>query len=377
MSYLNPGNCLLTLLLMLPLASLAVTEHGNEPAGETNQHEPAGLRLSAAQRAAAGIRSEKIEIRDIAETITAPGEIRLNQYRTSQVTSRISAQVIERHARLGDRVKKGDPLVTLSSVALAEAQGQLLVADREWRRARKLGRKIISDKRYTMSQVNRQQAYAKVLAYGMTRSQVNRLLNSKIPALASGQFILLSPQDGTIIKDDFIIGEMIPPGRSLFEISDESVLWVEARFTPAQLSKVRKGASALVKSGSLQYPGKLIQLHHALDETTRTLAVRIAVDNPDDRLHAGTFVETSITSETTRKALVVPTDAVLRSPDGDWEVFLEQDDGRIVPHEVEIVDTTDGLSVIRGITPGTRVITRGAFFVQSEIAKSGFEIHNH
>ncbi len=377
MSYLNPGNCLLTLLLMLPLASLAGTEHGHEPAGKTDQHEPAGIMLSAEQRAAAGIRSEKIELRDIAETITAPGEIRLNQYRTSQVTTRISAQVIERHARLGDRVKKGDPLVTLSSVALAEAQGQLLVADREWRRARKLGREIISDKRYTMTQVSRQQAYAKVLAYGMTRSQVNKLLNSKTPALASGQFILLSPQDGTIIKDDFIIGEMIPPGRPLFEISDESVLWVEARLTPAQLSKVREGSSAVVKSGRLRYPGKVIQLHHALDETTRTLAVRIEVDNPDDRLHAGTFVEASITSETTRRALAVPTDAVLRSPDGDWEVFLEQDDGRIVPHEVEIVDTRDGLSVIRGITPGTRVITRGAFFVQSEIAKSGFEIHNH
>ena len=377
MSCMNPRNYLFILLLMLPLACLAGAEHGHQSEGETEHNEPAGLMLSAEQRAAAGIRSEKIELRDIAETITAPGEIRLNQYRTSQVTTRITAQVMKRHARLGERVKKGAPLVTLSSVALAEAQGQLLVADREWRRVKKLGKEVISDKRYTMAQVNRQQAYAKVLAYGMTRSQVNRLLNSPTPALASGQFALLSPQQGTIIKDDFIIGEMIPPGRPLFEISDESVLWVEARLTPAQLSKVRKGASALVKSGSLQYPGKVIQLHHALDETTRTLAVRIELDNPDDRLHAGTFVDVSITSNTIRQALALPTDAVLRSPDGDWEIFVEREDGRIVPHEVEVVATRDGLSVIQGISPGTRVITQGAFFVQSEIAKSGFEIHNH
>ena len=118
MSHMTPGNFLFALLLMLPLTSLAESEHAHEPGMDADQHEPTGILLSTEQRSAAGIMSEIIDLRDIAKTITAPGEIHLNQYRTSQVTTRIPAQVIKRHAHLGDRVKKGDPLVTLSSVAL-------------------------------------------------------------------------------------------------------------------------------------------------------------------------------------------------------------------------------------------------------------------
>ena len=55
-----------------------------------------------------------------------------------------------------------------ANVAMAEAQGELLVADREWARVQKLGRKVVSETRFIAAQVKRQQAYARVLAYGMT-----------------------------------------------------------------------------------------------------------------------------------------------------------------------------------------------------------------
>ncbi|MEA2094447.1 MAG: efflux RND transporter periplasmic adaptor subunit, partial [Pseudomonadota bacterium] len=64
-------------------------------------------------------------------------------------------------------------------------------------------------------------------------------------------------------------------------------------------------------------------------------------------------------------------------PDGDWQVFVEHDPGEFEPREVEVIRTTAELTVIGGLEPGTRVVTRGAFFLQSELAKSGFEIHNH
>jgi multidrug efflux pump subunit AcrA (membrane-fusion protein) len=119
------------------------------------------------------------------------------------------------------------------------------------------------------------------------------------------------------------------------------------------------------------------QVHHALDEDTRTLAVRIEVPNPDDRLHPGLFVEALIEGMTSERVLAVPNDAVLRSPDGDWQVFVEHESGEYEPHEVEVIRTTPEFTVIDGLEPGYRVVTRGAFFLQSELAKSGFDIHNH
>jgi hypothetical protein len=68
---------------------------------------------------------------------------------------------------------------------------------------------------------------------------------------------------------------------------------------------------------------------------------------------------------------------VLRAADGDWQVFVEAAPGRFEPKEVDIVNTFGKKIVISGIEPGSRVVSEGAFFVQSEIAKSGFEVHNH
>ena len=114
-----------------------------------------------------------------------------------------------------------------------------------------------------------------------------------------------------------------------------------------------------------------------LDETTRTLAVRIEVDNPDEQLHPGLFVDTRIGGSELANVFAVPEDAVLRSPDGDWAVFIEQAPGKFESLEVDVIHTINGLAVIEGVPTGARVVTEGAFFVQSEIAKSGFEIHNH
>ncbi len=350
-------------------------EGGHAGAGHADEDQ--SIKLTPKQLEIAGITVTEIQPQHVAETISAPGEIMLNGYQTSSVTPRVSSQVVKRHAKLGDRIRAGQALVTLSSVEMSTAQGDLLVTGREWQRVKKLGRKVVSAQRYTEARVAHEQAKARVLAYGMTSTQAEAFLKSGDAAQANGSFQLLSPQDGTIIFDTFIIGELIEPGTKLFIISDESVLWVEAKLTPAQVAQVATGSMATVFADSKQFPGKVVQVHHALDEGTRTLGVRIEIANPDDQLHPGVFVQTQINSRHREEALVVPVNAVLRSPDGDWVVFIEHEENAFEPVEVDLIRTVGKLAVIEGIDAGTHVVTQGAFFVQSELAKSGFEIHNH
>ena len=351
-------------------------EGGHDEHGEGHEEE-GGVRLTKEQMDIAGIVSEALTLQDVSEVIKAPGEVLLNAYKTASVTPRVSAQVDKRHAKLGDVVVTGQPLLTLSSVEMANAQGELLVTEREWQRVKKLGRKVVSESRYTEARVAHEQAKARVLAYGMTAKQADTLVKSGDASKANGSFQLLAPQAGTVIKDDFILGELIEPGRVLFVISDESVLWVEAKLTPNQAKQVSPGNPVIVTSGRIQYSGKVVQVHHALDEDTRTLGVRIEIANPDDQLHPGIFVQANISSNDRAPVFAVPVDAVLRSPDGDWMVFIEHEDGEFEPQEVELIRTVGDVSVIEGLQAGTRVVTQGAFFVQSELAKSGFEIHNH
>jgi len=267
--------------------------------------------------------------------------------------------------------------VTLSGVEMAEAQGAVLGAKVELRRVKKLGRKVVSEKRYVAAQIAYQQAYAKVRAYGMSSSQIDALLKTGDASRATGQFVLLASQSGTVISDKFIVGEIIEPGRVLFDISDESTLWVEARLTPEAAANIQLGASARVNVGKRWLTGKVTQARHTLDETTRTLGVNIEVANPNDALHPGQFVSVVIESKNKQSGIVVPLGAVMRAADGDWQVFVEVAPGRFEPKEVEVLQTVGNQMLIEGIAEGTTIVSKGTFFVQSEIAKSGFSVHNH
>ncbi|MEO1889831.1 MAG: efflux RND transporter periplasmic adaptor subunit [Cycloclasticus sp.] len=386
MNITKSGLIILLLVLLNISNGYAESEHGheNEPATAEEHDDHGGeheeensVKLNAAQRKAADIVIKTLQLSQINSEISAPGEITLNAYATSQVVSRISAQVVQRHAKLGDEVTTGQPLITLSSVDMAKAQGDLLVAAREWNRVRKLGRKVVSGARYIQANVNHEQALAKVQAYGMSQQQIDAMIKGGKSALANGRFQLQALQNGTVIHDEFTLGELVEPGRMLFEISDETSLWVTARLTAEQALDVRVGATANVLFRDKVLSGKVIQRHHSLDETTRTIGVRIEIANPNDLLHPGIFVDTKIMSNNMQKALSVPADAVLRSPDGDWMVFVEHENNEFEPQEVDVIRTNNGVTVIEGIKAGARVVTRGAFFLQSELAKAGFEIHNH
>jgi len=391
---------LLISLLSVSLFSLAACSDEKEPAsqaaenhseskghdehGDGDKHEKEGeqeeetgsTHLKPAQMKAANIVVKALAISEAAVTIRAPGEVKLNAYRTIKVSPRINAQVTKRHAKLGDEVTEGQALVTLSSVEMAEAQGQLLLADKEWKRVKKLGRKVVSARRFLTAKIEYEKSYANAKAYGMNQKEINALLAQK--RSADGSFKLVAKQAGRILHDKFIVGQYIEAGYELMLIADESTMWVEARVTPKVAGQIKIGASAEIIIDKLRMSAKVIQLHHTLDETTRTSAIRIEVDNKDDKLHAGMFVSTLLSTNNTTKALQLPEAAVLRSSDGDWQIFVEQDEaGEFKAVEVEVKHFSNGTAIIEGIKPGTRVVTQGAFFVQSEMAKSGFEIHDH
>jgi cobalt-zinc-cadmium efflux system membrane fusion protein len=96
-------------------------EHAQEPEKTHEEHDEGSLKLAVAEQKEAGVVIAKVEKRPVAKEVTAPGEITLDFYRSADVTPRIEAQVVKRHAALGDIVKQGQPLVMLSSVEMTEA----------------------------------------------------------------------------------------------------------------------------------------------------------------------------------------------------------------------------------------------------------------
>ena len=367
--------------MFLQFSLLMLLWSGTSVGAEIEQgHEEEGkeVKISEDQQKMAGIVVMPLLHRSLAGEIAAPGEVKPNAYLSSKVTPRITAQVMQRLVHLGEQVEQGQPLITLSSIDMAEAQGELQVADREWQRIRQLGRETVSAGRYLEARVNSEQARARVAAYGMTPNQIEALLADDGSAHADGAFELVASRRGTVVRDDFVEGEFVEAGRVLFEISDETQIWVEASLTPDDASLISPGTTARVRVGNGDWlSGQVVHSYHILNEVTRTRAVRINIANPDEQLHPGLFVDTRIQGDETIDVLAVPEEAVLRSPDGDWVVFVEDEPGYFAAMEIELVRTVKGLAVIEGIDSGTRVVIKGAFFVQSEFAKGGFDIHAH
>jgi cobalt-zinc-cadmium efflux system membrane fusion protein len=362
-------------LLKLPLALLALCLSVAIPAQEDEQgHEEEEnnvVEMTADEQSAAGITTASASRRGLSGQIKMPAEVVVNAYKSASVTTRISAQVIARNVQLGDVVEPGQSLVTLSSVDMAEAQGNFVIADREWQRVRGLGKAAISERRYVEAEIARRQGLSKILAYGMTQQQTDRLLAAGAAAMTTGEFELLAPQQGTVLSDDFIVGELIQPGRVLFNISDETTLWVEASTVPSDLTEFEVGAPARIAHGEGHWiNGHVVQLHHQLDETTRRQGLRIEVDNADDHLHPGQFVEAEISTGEGPKVLAVPSEAITLIK-GAPTVFLLKEGHEFHPQPVETGASAGGWTEIRsGLNEGDELAVTGVFHIKSLLLKS-------
>lgn len=327
------------------------------------------LSLDAQAISDAGIVVDRATARDLTEELKAPGEVKADAYSTELVSPRIDSMVLARKVRLGDVVKAGQPLVMLSSVQVAETQGALIVAEQDWQRVASLGAQAVSGRRYTEVKVQRDQARAKLRAYGLSDAQIAGVLRAG-SARADGSYALLAPTDGRITTDQFLVGERVEPGRTLFTLVKEDSVWVEAQLSPADAGRVNAGGSARILVHGTSLPGKVIQRAHQTDERTRTVPIRIQVDNSRDLLHPGELVDARLSTGSPSRAVAVPADAIV-IVQNQATVFVMKGEGRFEPAPVAVGENRDGwVEIKQGLKPGTTYVSKGAFVLKARMLRS-------
>ncbi|MDF3981531.1 efflux RND transporter periplasmic adaptor subunit [Luteibacter sp. PPL201] len=358
-----------TLAVALTVASPRAAVAGQAPpASDAPAFHP--LALDAAAIKEAGIVVANAALRSVTDQVRAPGEVKVDAYATALVSPRVASQVIARKVKRGDVVRKGQPLVVLSSVDVAQTQGELIVAAQDWARVSSLGPEAVSARRYNESLVQRDQARAKLKAYGLSDGQISALVKRGSSA-ADGRFELIAPQDGRVTTDSFIVGERIEPGRALFTVVAESSVWVDARLAPAVAEQVHPGAPATIVAHDSETQGKVIQRAHQTDERTRTVDVRIDVPNDKDRLHPGELVEARIAITSQAQQLAVPAEAVVLLQNQPTVFVRGKKPGQFEPVPVDVGETRDGWTDIKqGLTQGTPYVSKGAFTLKARILRS-------
>ena len=349
--------------------------HDHGGASEDAHEEEAGLALTAEQRNMLNLQVITLQPEENAtRTLTVPAEITSNQYRTWVVPVRIDSQVQSRSATLGQHLKKGEPIATLFSPAMAQLQSDLQVAADAWRRVNNLGRRTVGNQRYLDAQGQYQSLRARARGYGLDDDAIAAIEAGKSE---KGIYTLTAPDDGLVLEDAFQQGQWLTAGSSLVTLVDESELWAEAALPPSPGLQIATGTPARVIVGDTTVDGQVIQSGHRLNPVTRTLSVRVAIPNAGHLLHPGMFADVTLSLAAPENALTVPEEALTRGPDGDWQLFVEEEPGHYKPVEIQLNGQLENRRIVTGIAPDTRVVTRGAFFLASEMAKSGFEVHNH
>jgi len=399
-------NILITTALLLVSPALIAGEHGHDHEkaahdtkgdAEHGAHEGHGgheeggiIKLTPAQIEQAGIVTETLQIRAELQAINAPGTVAFNAYSLADITTLVDGVVHARYVRLGEQVKKGQKLASLNSTALAQAEANYLKAQAEHHRSKQeikrlqelAVQKIISQARlqkaestYQIMQANLAAAKATLFSYGLSKRDISSLIKQK----EYGLLTLRAPHAGTVVADDFRIGQHFAAGSHLMQVVDESHVWVEVKIPETLLSDIKVGqlASVTLKGKPESYQGTVINIHHQLDAVTRTAGVRLDIQNDHDSLHPGMFVNAEIATSTGAKGLLMTEKAIQRQG-SELIVFVEEEPGHFERREVEINKSNMGLvTILKGVKEGEMVVVQGSFVLASELAKSGFEVHNH
>jgi cobalt-zinc-cadmium efflux system membrane fusion protein len=323
----------------------------------------------------------------VAEPLLLTGEVRFDERRVTHVGVPAQGVVRKVHVMLGDRVRKGDPLVEVDSVAVGDAEGGYLeakatlrLAQSNFERQNQLRKDSISaEKDYLQAKQELEAAQIRVDAFAGKLSRMGSTAGAgKGAGMARGRLVLRAPVNGTVLTMHAVAGEFAKSEESLVTIGDNSTVWVWADLYERDIAKVMRAQSThrLAASVSVRaYPsedfaGTVDFVSPAMDEASRTVKMRIEVPNADKRLLSGMFASVKVFLPGADETTALPRTAVLED-EGRSFVFIRDHDDYYIRRPVKLGRVWAGRAEITaGLAGGETVVADGAFLMKSDVLRS-------
>ncbi len=186
------------------------------------------------------------------------------------------------------------------------------------------------------------------------------------------QFNLAAPIDGTVIERNLTLGQMVggDTAQRLFVIADLTTLWVTADIYEKDLPLIHPGEEVAVQAGAWpdqQFNGHINYVGDTVDPNSRTVKVRVAVDNHQLLLKPEMFVTATVHTPTSATVLTVPLAAVHGEGSGQSYVFVALEDNRFVRRPVSLgTKVNDRVAITDGLSAQDRVVTSGSILLKAE-----------
>lgn len=207
---------------------------------------------------------------------------------------------------------------------------------------------------------------------GMSDSQI-RLVEKT--GQVQARIRLEAPASGVITELMVSEGSTVTLGMPLMRINSLSSVWVEAEVPERQSALVSAGSVVEAQSPALPgtvFRGQVQTLLPEINARTRTRKARMLLDNPQALLVPGMFVQMNLKGFDARTALVVPSEALVRTGTRTLVIGVEQQEFR--PIEVRIGQEQQGQAeILSGLTEGQNIVLSGQFLIDSEASLKGLE----
>jgi membrane fusion protein, heavy metal efflux system len=366
-------------LLALMMAITVAVGGCSHKVEDDTQTSPNSVTLSAAQRQ--HVRVYTIVPSKYHKAIATNGVVDFDNDQATSVLAPFSGPVSRLLVSLGARVKKGDALAAIDSpdyaaaigayrkaLATANTNRRLADADKDLVEHNGVSRREAAQAETDAAnaEADRDAALQAVVALNVSAENIMDIQEGR--PIARPEALIRTPIAGTVVERHITPGALLAAGTTpCFTVADLSRVWVMAQVFGSDLAAVSVGDSAEVETGngSSKFVGKVDNIAALVDPDTRSVVVRVVVQNPGDLLKKQMYVRVLIQARQESTGLLVPVSSILRDDENLPFVYLVQPDGSFARRRVTLsYRADDQYDIADGLKSGDQIVVDGGLFLQ-------------
>jgi RND family efflux transporter MFP subunit len=328
------------------------------------QHAPQWrmLKVAAAQAAVARF------------TEPLPARIKIDERRANRVGVPLDGRISRVDVELGESVKTGQALFSVSSPTLAElgAERDKTALDMDVARtALERVKEMVAARALPAKEelAAAQQFKQAELAHQLVISKMEAL---RVSSATPNEYTVKAPREGVVVVKNVLYGQEVSKGSGdvLMVVADLSDVWVVAELLEADAVHVKHGTESEITSPSLpgfSVRGKVEMVSAVVDPDRHTIPIRVRLDNKGGELRPNMYARVRFLAQPVPGSVDVAANAVVT--DGAHQfVYVQDGDDRFVRREVVAGTVSDGrVPVLKGISVGEKVVEDGALLLDNQL----------
>ena len=311
-----------------------------------------------------GVRTATVTRGPLSETVRAVGLLKLPEPGMHDVSLKVGGWIDKLYAdQDGMHVTQGEPLFELYSQDLQVAEQELISAVK----SQQLLQKDASPNLHTESQSMIDSAKRKLRLWDVAEQDIEAIAKADQPPK---DVPFRSPATGHLEDKMIVQGSAVQPMMKLLRVADHTKMWLEAQVYQEQIPVVKLGQEVVASVDGMTgktWKGAITFIYPHVDHMTRTLTVRMTLENPDFELKPGMYATAEIITQPAADAIQVPREAVIDTGTRQI-VFVSEAEGHFSPRKVKVglAGDDDKVQIFEGLTPGEVVVTSGQFLMDVE-----------